>query len=64
MWMNSYRESLIRYTQVSGCKSKEKACRCDVVDKWIWVEGLSVNEKSRLIYWRVSKKIKNMDRYN
>lgn len=31
-------------------KLKEKACRCDVVvDKWIWVEGLSVDKKSGVI---------------
>lgn len=45
-----------------NAKLKEKACRDDVdIDKWIWVEGLSVFEKSGLITWRVSKKIKIRD---
>ena len=48
------------YKSVS-VKIKEKSCSYDVViNKWIR-EGLSVDEKSGLISWRVSKKIKIRD---
>ena len=40
----------------------DKSCKYDVViDKYIKEEGLSVDEKSGLISWRVSKKIKIRD---